>query len=122
LSGEVKFIQEVKSPWIAHVSVERFERGKWHVFALDRKYADLCQVLQVPTEPLFTFFSQFKKKKCPFPAGHVELFENGQITPLPEQTPDSFEGKYRFHLEFTYMKGLEKHVDCTLSVADLVNF
>jgi hypothetical protein len=118
----MKFLQEVKSPWMAHVSVEKFDRAKWDVFGLDRKYADLCQFMQIPAEPLYPLFSQFQKKECPFPAGHVETFENGGVTPIPDQTPDNFEEKYRFHLEFIYMNGLDKHVDCVNARADVVNF
>lgn len=118
----MKFLQEVKSPWIAQFTLEKLVGGKWTTFVLNRKYADLCPTLQIPTEPLHPFFSQFKKKECPFPAGHVETFENAEVLPIPEKTPSDFQGKFRLHLEFTYMNGLKNHVDCLNNYADVVEF
>lgn len=119
-TGDVKFLKEVKSPWPVRIYLEKFERGQWNLFLLDRKYPDFCAALQVPTEPLYPFFNQFEKKECPFPEGHVQTFVNGQITSLPEQVPDqNFGGKYRLVVEYTYMEGLESHVDCLIAAADV---
>ena len=89
---------------------------------LNRKYVDLCQVLQVPTEPLYTLFSQFEKKSCPFTAGHVEKFINGETTGLPKQTPNNIEGKYRLVIEWTYTDKMKQHVDCTQAAAEIFEF
>jgi hypothetical protein len=87
---------------------------------LDRKYPDFCAALKVPTEPLYPFFDQFKKKECPFPAGHVENFVNGKTTSLPEHVPDqSFGGKYRLVVNFNYMEGMKSHVDCLIAGAEI---
>lgn len=102
--------------------MEKFDRGQWNQFLLERKYADLCQTLQVSTEPLYTLFSQFEKKSCPFPAGHIEKFTNGKTTGLPEQTPNNVQGKYRLVIEWTYMDKMKQHVDCTQAEAEIHEF
>jgi hypothetical protein len=70
----LKFHGEVKSPLKFSVIIEKFDRGQWHTSVLNRKVDDLCASLQNPFEPWHGFFSKFKKKNCPYPAGHVEVF------------------------------------------------
>lgn len=120
-SGELRFLKEVKSPWQARLTVEKFDRNEWNVLGLDRKVFDLCLDLQSPSNPLYTFFKQFKKKSCPFPAGHIEKFENGEVTQIPSSVPASYEGRFRILLRFEYrtVKGLQ--VDCTNVNFDLVD-
>lgn len=117
----MRFLREVKSPWSVRITAERFDRNEWNVIGLDRNVVDLCADMQLPSNPLHNFFRQFKKKSCPFPKGHVETFEHGEICQVPDTVPSSYEGRYRIVLRFQYPEALGVHVDCTLVNFDLVD-
>jgi hypothetical protein len=120
-AGKIRFLKQIKSPWRARITAERFDRNQWNVVGLDRTIPDLCADMQLPTNPLYTFFSQFKRKSCPFPEGHVETFEHGKVTEVPNTVPDDFEGRYRAILRFQYREGLSVLEECSLINFDLVD-
>lgn len=68
LNGKWKFKNEVKSPWMAIVSLEKFDRGQWNVKGMYKKIEDFCQELDNPLMPWYVETSKFKNR-CPFPAG-----------------------------------------------------
>lgn len=117
VSGDFKFIGEMKSPMKFAVGLEKFERGKWHTAILNRNVDDLCASLQNPSEPWYDFFSNFKKKDCPFPAGHVETFENQKIKGIPEYIPYNFIGKYRATVKFFF----PKQTDCAALMFEVMD-
>jgi hypothetical protein len=82
---------------------------------------DLCGDMQLPSNPLYSFFKQFKKKSCPFPEGHVEIFDHGEICQVPDNLPASYEGRFRIKLQFSYPEALGTNVDCTIVNFDLVD-
>jgi hypothetical protein len=76
---------------------------------LNRKVDDLCPLLQSATEPWYGFFSKFKKKDCPYPAGHVETFVKDKLV-APDFIPYNFIGKYRSKVKFIFTG----HTDCVV--------
>lgn len=110
--GEVRFLREVKSPWNAHVYIEKFDRGQWNINLIDRRVVDFCAELQNPAMPWYFLTSQFQHKQCPFPAGHVEVFKNGKVMDCPENAPASLVGKYRFTWTTTFRNGLKEETEC----------
>lgn len=67
LNGTVKILKPVVSQIPAHITAERFERGKWIVTYLDTKRPDICASLKNPME---VWYDKFKSKKgCPLSAG-----------------------------------------------------
>lgn len=88
-----------------------------------KKTPDLCPVLQNPSEFMYLFTSQFKKKECPFPFGHIETFENGQIIQVPDQIPNipSMQGKIRMLWETDFIDGLNVGTECVRITADIVD-
>lgn len=79
-----------------HFYLEKFDRGAWNVAYFDSRYPDVCQGLQNPASIWYPMTSKFKKKNCPFPAGHVETFDNVILYEVPDELPNTLAGKYRF--------------------------
>lgn len=120
-TGNLKFPKGFKSPIKYEVYVERFKRSKWHREIINRKGDDFCTVIQNPVEPWYGFFSNFKKKECPFPPGHVETFENERLAGVPEFIPYNLIGKYRFVMNFTLDTGNGEISDCNRLSCELVD-
>lgn len=102
------------------VYLERFDRGKWNQAFVDRNYPDLCQSFKNPLDPLYTQVWQLGKE-CPYPAGYVQKFEQGEVIQMPPGFPKSAEGRYRLTAEFTVFDGSEKYEECVQAVADVVD-
>lgn len=83
-------------------------------FRIFKNYPDLCLVWTNPTDILYGFFSQFEKKECPFPAGHRENFENGNIMDVPALVPNlgDNQGNYRLIMEMEIVHKLKRIKDC----------
>lgn len=69
LNGTIKFLKQVKSPWKSGVFLERFDRGKWNIEAINKKNADFCVSMRNPLEPFYYITSRYLPQKCPIPAG-----------------------------------------------------
>lgn len=75
----------------------------------------MCPSLQNPAEPWYDFFKRLQKKECPFPAGHVEKFENENVGFAPSYIPYSLIGKYRARTSFEFhQKHGSVHIDCAM--------
>lgn len=66
-NGSVKFLKKVESPWFLHIYTEKFERGEWNVYAMNRKIKDFCAVLHNPLEVWYRYSKNLKG--CPLAAG-----------------------------------------------------
>lgn len=66
-NGSVKFLRAIESPWFVHVYTEKFERGGWNVYAMDRKIKDFCAVIHSSLEIWYRFTKDLKG--CPLAAG-----------------------------------------------------
>lgn len=95
-----------------HFYLEKFDRGAWNVAYFDSRYPDVCQGLQNPASIWYPMTSKFKKKNCPFPAGHVETFDNVVLYEVPDELPNTLAGKYRFFQVSTFLNGLKKETEC----------
>lgn len=98
LTGNMKFLRKVESPWKSHYFIEKYERSHWHKALIDRKIADFCAGLQIPTEPWYRMTSTFSKKNCPYEAGHVEKFEMVSVAGASKSSNFALIGKYRVTL------------------------
>ena len=67
LDGKWKFTKALKAPWKGSLIFERYERGKWHVQAINRKYEDICPALHSPVEPIYDVFKHVPG--CPMEPG-----------------------------------------------------
>lgn len=115
-------MKEVKSPWISHIYMEKFDREQWNTAMLDMNVPDLCLELQNPAMPWYFLTSQMKKKNCPYPAGHVETFVNASLTEVPDRVPHSFIGRYRFFNDYAFIEGLKKVSECFFGGFELMEF
>jgi hypothetical protein len=80
---------------------------------IDRRIKDFCEGLAKENEPWSGFMSHFKRRKCPFEAGHEESFDNEEWEKLPPMVTYNFIGKYRVTF-LSYLKDEKKkeHTDC----------
>lgn len=69
LNGTLRLKNEIKAPWEAIVSLEKFDRDQWNIQGMYKKIPDFCLEIQNPLMPWYRYSSRFKKKHCPFPAG-----------------------------------------------------
>lgn len=116
----MKFLREVKSPWLIHVYMEKFDRGQWNVALIDRQVSDMCQELQNPAMPWYFLTSLYKKKDCPYPAGHIETIVNGTVGELPDGVDRSLFGKYRFIGKSTFQVDLQAEQECFRGGFDVI--
>lgn len=121
ISGELRFLKEMRSPLKYSLVLEKFDRGQWHVSILNRKGNDLCPTVQSPSEPWYDFFSKFEKKECPWPAGHVEKFNMLKVANAPDLIPFTFIGKYRATMIFEFQENDGVHLDCAMLPLEIMN-
>lgn len=87
---------------------------------MNRKVDDICPTLQSPMEPWYDFFSKFKKKNCPFPAGHVETFSNYSVH-VPDYLPRNIMGRYRATTSFEFVVDGKVHFDCVRLSLEIID-
>lgn len=67
LNGTITFLKAVQSPWPTHSFAEKYERGKWNLFAYDKKLPDFCALIHRPNEIWYYYTKQLKG--CPLQPG-----------------------------------------------------
>lgn len=67
LNGSIKFLRNVEAPWSVHIFAEKFNRGQWNVYAIDKTVPDFCSVMHRPSEPWYLYLKDFGG--CPIKAG-----------------------------------------------------
>jgi len=72
INGKWKFNKPLRAPWKGSLTFERYERGQWHVQAVNQKYNDICDVLKRPMEPLYDVFKHVGG--CPMEIGVSHYF------------------------------------------------
>ena len=66
-NGTLRFIKNLGAPWYVNAFTEKFHRGQWNLFALDKKIPDFCAVMHSSTEMWYKYFKDFKG--CPLNFG-----------------------------------------------------
>lgn len=67
INGTVKFLKEIKAPWITHAFTEKFMGGRWSLYALERKFPDFCAVMHSRTEIWYNYMKDLPG--CPLKKG-----------------------------------------------------
>lgn len=62
-NGTWKMTNDLKAPWEAHMYTERFERGHWSIFGINKQIKDFCAVMHSPTEIWYFAFQRIPR--CP---------------------------------------------------------
>lgn len=63
INGSIKFLKEIKAPWVSDSFSEQFYRGQWDMYVYQRRFPDFCAVLHSPVEVWYNYTKTFKS--CP---------------------------------------------------------
>jgi hypothetical protein len=67
MNGSVKFLKEIKAPWIVHAYTEKFIRGQWSLYAMEKKISDFCAVIHKKSEIWYNYMKDLPG--CPLEQG-----------------------------------------------------
>lgn len=67
MNGTWKFNKDLRAPWVYIIYTERFDRGEWSVYALNKRIENFCAEMHDPLEPWYGIFKHVPA--CPALAG-----------------------------------------------------
>ncbi|XP_019549545.2 uncharacterized protein LOC109419732 isoform X2 [Aedes albopictus] len=117
LDGRLVFKKDFNNPVGLNIKLERKNRAMW-IPVTTRLIPNFCDVILHPNDFWTTVVAAFEKQRCPFPAGHVETFDNTNIGNMARQMmlPPSMLGDWRMFVELRTMRDGKLETECTQAV------